>query len=208
MAISGIETHSQNIKPYYPLVTSIGAANKSGSSTADSESGFPLNSQTGASFGDVSTQTFTTGTVSASDSTQSTDERLEDLEAQLESREAQQAKDDKEEVQSDSLERSLQMLNGIPMYGGTLVSMISYPDGSWVAYDAFSGEPVTTEERVKMGQESSSADSDMFSFYSKGIYKGLSAAEIYEKIQQMMGGGADEMTWGIVGSSKAASTNA
>ncbi|MFP1739103.1 hypothetical protein [Lonsdalea quercina] len=208
MAISGIETHSQNIKPYYPLVASISASNNSGSSTAGSTGGFPLSSQTGTSFSDVSTQVFTTGTVSASDSTQSTDERLEDLEAQLQSREAQQAKDDKEEVQSDSLERSLQMINGIPMYGGTLVSMISYPDGSWEAYDAFSGEPVTTEELVKMGQESSSADSDMFSFYSKGIYKGLSAAEIYEKIQQMMGGGSDEMAWGVVGSSEVSSTNA
>ncbi|AXW87183.1 hypothetical protein AU509_12955 [Lonsdalea britannica] len=208
MAISGIETHSQNIKPYYPLVTSISVANKSGSSTADSTSGFPLNnSQSGASFSDVATQAFTTGTVSASDSTQSTDERLEELETQLQSREAQQAKDDREEVQSESLERSLQMMNGIPMYGGTLVSMISYPDGSWEAHDAFSGEPVTTEELVKMGQDSSSADSDMFSFYSKGIYKGLSAAEIYEKIQQMMGAGSEEMAWGMIGSSEVSSTN-
>lgn len=208
MAISSIETHSQNIKPYYPLVASISAANNNGSSTASSTGGFPLSSQTGTSFSDASTQTFTTGTASASDLTQTTDERLEDLEAQLQSREAQQAKDDKEEEQSDSLERSLQMINGIPMFGGTLVSMISYPDGSWEAYDAFSGEPVTTEELVKMGQDSSSADSDMFSFYSKGIYKGLSAAEIYEKIQQMMGGGSDEMAWGVVGSSEVSSTNA
>ncbi|OSM98085.1 hypothetical protein [Lonsdalea populi] len=207
MAISGIETHSQNVKPYYPLVTSINVANKSGSSTADNTGGFPLDSQTTTNWDDASTPTFTTAIVSASDSTQSTDERLKDLETQLQSREAEQDKDDREEVQSDSLERSLQMMNGIPMYGGTLVSMISYPDGSWEAYDAFSGQPVTTEELVNMGQDGSSSDSDMFSFYSKGIYKGLSAAEIYEKIQQMMGNGSEEMTWGIIGSSKVSSTN-
>ncbi|MBJ7223377.1 MULTISPECIES: hypothetical protein [unclassified Brenneria] len=193
MTISGIDTHSQNIKPIYPLIASDRVVDNTNSSTAGTDGYSPGNSPPGAS-----TQvTLSTDGEKQSGMAQSRDS-LQDLEKQLVSREAQQAKEEREEQarqQADSSQRSLEMINGIPLYGGTLVSMINYPDGSWEAFDAFTGKPVTAEDAGVIGRETADDNRDMFSFYSKGIYNGMTAAEIYEKIQQMMGVESADLAW-------------
>ncbi|EHD19587.1 MULTISPECIES: hypothetical protein [Brenneria] len=190
--ISGIDTQRQNIKPFYPVV-SISTLGNTDSSTAGTESdSLEKNSLPG-----VSTQvTLSTDGKRQSGIAQSGDSQT-DVEKQQAAREAQQVKEQRETA---SAERSLQMINGIPLYGGTLVSMINYPDGSWEAFDAFSGKPVTAEESTRIGRETDGDNTDAFSFYSKGIYNGLSAAEIYEKIQQMMGIESADLDWQVIGS--------
>ncbi|PWC19657.1 hypothetical protein [Brenneria corticis] len=194
MDIAGIDTQSQNIKPFYPVVSISTLGNTDSSSAGTESDSLEKNSLPG-----VSTQvTLSTDGKRQSGIAQSGDSQT-DVERRQAAREAQQAKEEREQRETASAERSLQMINGIPLYGGTLVSMINYPDGSWEAFDVFSGKPVTAEERIRIGRETDGDNTDAFSFYSKGIYNGLSAAEIYEKIQQMMGIESADLDWRAIG---------
>ncbi|AUH01753.1 hypothetical protein CWC46_19260 [Prodigiosinella confusarubida] len=196
MAISGLETHSQNVKSFYPLITTISSVSK-GDSSSDSTSN------------DALANLFTTPDASTK-VTLSPDGKNKSNAAQstgsisgFQEKTAEQEVRDKQEKQREGVspKRSLEMMNGIPLYGGTLVSMTSYPDGSWKALDVFTGQPVTSANAARMSQQNSSKNLDMFNFYSQGIYKGMSAAEIYEKIQQMLSMESDGMSWEVVGSS-------
>ncbi|RLM18756.1 hypothetical protein BIY29_17760 [Brenneria alni] len=197
MAISDVDTHSQNIKPFYPLAESISTVGKIDLSTFGTDNYSQDNSLSGAS-----TQVTLSMDGKSQSSMMTSRDSLQDLEKQLASREAQLAKEEREEREqqkAESEERSLKIINGILLYGGTLVSMISHPDGSWEAFDAFTGEPVTTKDRVGTGQETGSDNREVFSFYSKGVYNGMSAAEIYEKIQQMMSVESADVDWNVAG---------
>ncbi|WJV63620.1 hypothetical protein PCO86_06235 [Pectobacteriaceae bacterium CE70] len=196
MAISGLETHSQNVKSFYPLITTISSVNKVDVSSDSTSNDALANLFTTP---EPSTKvTLSPDGKDKSNASQST-ESISDFQKKAAEQEARDEQEKRREGVSS--ERSLEMMNGIPLYGGTLVSMISYPDGSWEAFDAFTGQPVTSENVAWMNQQDSSENLDTFNYYNQGTYKGMSAAEIYEKIQQMLNMESDDMSWEVVGSS-------
>ncbi|WJV55012.1 hypothetical protein PCO82_16380 [Pectobacteriaceae bacterium CE90] len=196
MAISGLETHSQNVKSFYPLITTISSVSKGDLSSVPTSNDALANLFTNP---DASTKV----TLSPDGKNKSNASKLAESISDFQGKTAEQEVRDKQEKQREGVspKHSLEMMNGIPLYGGTLVSMTSYPDGSWKAFDVFTGQPVTSENAARMNQQNSSKNLDMFTFYSQGTYKGMSAAEIYEKIQQMLSMESDGMTWKVIGSS-------
>ncbi|ANI81272.1 hypothetical protein AWR26_03565 [Kosakonia oryzae] len=58
---------------------------------------------------------------------------------------AEQQLAEKKEIENHQIDYSLAM-TGIPQFGGRLVTVVKYPDGSTEMIDAFSGKKVTQEE--------------------------------------------------------------
>lgn len=58
---------------------------------------------------------------------------------------AEQQLEEKKKVENHQIDYSLAM-TGIPQFGGRLVTVVKYPDGSTEMIDAFSGKKVTQQE--------------------------------------------------------------
>ncbi|UYA61272.1 hypothetical protein U1R68_06615 [Pectobacterium colocasium] len=95
--------------------------------------------------------------------------------------------------QKAATEYSLAM-TGIPLYNGKLISIVKYPDGNSEMFDAFTGERITQEDLALMGALHSSGGEQVLHFESKTSYSNLSAAEVYQQIQEMLHGSGSEET--------------
>ncbi|MER0048613.1 hypothetical protein BV921_05740 [Pectobacterium odoriferum] len=93
--------------------------------------------------------------------------------------------------QKAATEYSLAM-TGIPLYNGKLISVVKYPDGNSEMFDAFTGERITQEDLALMGALHSSGGEQVLQFESKTSYSNLSAAEVYQQIQEMLHGSGDQ----------------
>ncbi|UKE84519.1 hypothetical protein PJ912_04425 [Pectobacterium colocasium] len=93
--------------------------------------------------------------------------------------------------QKATTEYSLAM-TGIPLYNGKLVSVVKYPDGNSEMFDAFTGQRITQEDLALMGALHSSGGEQVLHFESKTSYSNLSAAEVYQQIQEMLHGSGDQ----------------
>lgn len=93
--------------------------------------------------------------------------------------------------QKAATEYSLAM-TGIPLYNGKLISIVKYPDGNSEMFDAFTGERITQEDLALLGALHSSGGEQVLHFESKTSYSNLSAAEVYQQIQEMMHGSGSE----------------
>ncbi|MBN3196277.1 hypothetical protein [Pectobacterium versatile] len=93
--------------------------------------------------------------------------------------------------QKAATEYSLAM-TGIPLYNGKLISVVKYPDGNSEMFDAFTGERITQEDLALMGALHSSGGEQVLQFESKTSYSNLSAAEVYQQIQEMLRGSGDQ----------------
>ncbi|RYC42924.1 hypothetical protein [Pectobacterium zantedeschiae] len=93
--------------------------------------------------------------------------------------------------QKTATEYSLAM-TGIPLYNGKLVSVVKYPDGNSEMFDAFTGQRITEEDLALMSALHSSGGEQVLHFESKTSYSNLSAAEVYQQIQEMMHGSSDQ----------------
>ncbi|MEH2921068.1 hypothetical protein ACFFL1_08210 [Samsonia erythrinae] len=79
-------------------------------------------------------------------------------------------------------------LTGIPLYNGKLISVIKYPDGNAEMFDAFTGQRVTQEDLALMDALYRSGEEQALHFESKTSYSNLSAAEVYQQIQELLQG--------------------
>ncbi|WOA54768.1 hypothetical protein [Dickeya solani] len=190
MVISGIQ--SQNITSSYSQSTNVtnsglglglgdnasidaGGTNKSGSLKTGK-----MNDSLNNQFADNNSG----DSIDVGDRTKSLDERL--------------TKEKLQKQQSEpSVERSLRM-TGIPLYGGVLVSVVKYPDGQSESYNVFTGKRITSADASLIGSRAQTSNAE-FGYYSQGLYSGMSAAEVYEKIQQMMGVNSGEASWTLPG---------
>nr|WP_251827313.1 hypothetical protein [Pectobacterium punjabense] len=93
--------------------------------------------------------------------------------------------------QKVATEYSLAM-TGIPLYNGKLVSVVKYPDGNSEMFDAFTGQRITQEDLALMSALHSSGGEQVLHFESKTSYSNLSAAEVYQQIQEMMHGSSGQ----------------
>ncbi|UPT56992.1 hypothetical protein [Dickeya zeae] len=99
-----------------------------------------------------------------------------------------------------SVERSLRM-TGIPLYGGVLVSVVKYPDGQSESYNVFTGKRISSTDPTLSGVRAPASAAE-FGYYSQGLYSGMSAAEVYEKIQHLLNAGSGDIAWKLPGSSE------
>nr|WP_276614066.1 hypothetical protein [Pectobacterium aquaticum] len=93
--------------------------------------------------------------------------------------------------QKAASEYSLAM-TGIPLYNGKLISVVKYPDGNSEMFDAFTGQRITQEDLALMGALHSSGGEQVLHFESKTSYSNLSAAEVYQQIQEMLHSSGDQ----------------
>ncbi|AOR61929.1 hypothetical protein [Pectobacterium wasabiae] len=93
--------------------------------------------------------------------------------------------------QKAATEHSMAM-TGIPLYNGKLISVVKYPDGNSEMFDAFTGQRITQEDLALMDALHSSDGEQVLHFESKTSYSNLSAAEIYQQIQEMLHGSGDQ----------------
>ncbi|GKW23831.1 hypothetical protein R0L47_11245 [Pectobacterium polonicum] len=93
--------------------------------------------------------------------------------------------------QKAATEYSLAM-TGIPLYNGKLVSVVKYPDGNSEMFDAFTGQRITQEDLALMSALHSSGGEQVLHFESKTSYSNLSAAEVYQQIQEMIHGSSGQ----------------
>ncbi|ACT07946.1 hypothetical protein Dd1591_3124 [Dickeya chrysanthemi Ech1591] len=187
MVISGIQ--NQNITSSYPQQGYIAnggsgeSADAVGVNKSASFSSGKMNNSPNNEFADNNSNDVT----DTRDRTTSLDERL--------------AKEKLQKQQTESsVERSLRM-TGIPLYGGVLVSVVKYPDGQSESYNVFTGKRLTSADLSVSGGRAPASTAE-FGYYSQGLYSGMSAAEVYEKIQQMLGASSGEVPWTLPGSNK------
>ncbi|UNE80105.1 hypothetical protein IMY97_08335 [Pectobacterium versatile] len=81
---------------------------------------------------------------------------------------------------------------GIPLYNGKLISVIKYPDGNSEMFDAFTGQRITQEDLAFISALHGSDGEQVLHFESKTSYSNLSAAEVYQQIQEMLHGSGDQ----------------
>ncbi|MGR6771293.1 hypothetical protein ACU36R_06625 [Pectobacterium brasiliense] len=81
---------------------------------------------------------------------------------------------------------------GIPLYNGKLISVIKYPDGNSEMFDAFTGQRITQEDLALISALHGSDGEQVLHFESKTSYSNLSAAEVYQQIQEMLHGSGDQ----------------
>ncbi|MGM3192218.1 hypothetical protein ACS25B_15110 [Dickeya dadantii subsp. dieffenbachiae] len=188
MAISGIQ--SQNITSSYPQSTYVansslglgdsGSTDAVGTNKSGSLKTGKMNDSLNNQFADNNSG----DTIDVGDRTKSLDDKL--------------TKEKLQKQQSESsVERSLRM-TGIPLYGGVLVSVVKYPDGQSESYNVFTGKRITSTDANLIGSRVQAGNAE-FGYYSQGLYSGMSAAEVYEKIQQLMGAHSGEASWTLPG---------
>ncbi|NKI73234.1 hypothetical protein Dpoa2040_000420 [Dickeya sp. CFBP 2040] len=185
MVISGVQ--SQNITSFYPQ--SAYTANSSpgdntdavGTNKSDSLNTGKKNDSLNNEFADNNSNDVT----DVRERTKSLDDRLAKEKLQKQQHES-------------SIERSLRM-TGIPLYGGVLVSVVKYPDGQSESYDVFTGKRIASTD-PNLNASRVPANTAEFGYYSQGLYSGMSAAEVYEKIQHLLGTGSGEVSWTLPGS--------
>ncbi|UAY97317.1 hypothetical protein [Dickeya dadantii] len=187
MAISGIQ--SQNITSSYPQSTyvansSLGLGdNAGGDAVGTNKSGSLKTGKMNDSLNNQFADKNSGDTIDVGDRTKSLDDRL--------------TKEKLQKQQSESsVERSLRM-TGIPLYGGVLVSVVKYPDGQSESYNVFTGKRITSTDASLIGSRTQAGNAE-FGYYSQGLYSGMSAAEVYEKIQQLMGAHSGEASWTLL----------
>jgi len=187
VAISGIQ--SQNITSSYPQSTyvansSLGLGDNAGSdAVGTNKSGSLKTGKMNDSLNNQFADNNSGDTIDVGDRTKSLDDRL--------------TKEKLQKQQSESsVERSLRM-TGIPLYGGVLVSVVKYPDGQSESYNVFTGKRITSTDASLIGSRTQAGNAE-FGYYSQGLYSGMSAAEVYEKIQQLMGAHSGEASWTLL----------
>ncbi|WP_350313391.1 hypothetical protein OHJ28_05455 [Dickeya fangzhongdai] len=189
MAISGIQ--SQNITSSYTQPTYV----------ANSNSGQGDNTGVDA-IGTNKPGSFKTGKMNDSQNNQLADNNSGDTSDVSDRTKSLDDRLTKEKLQKQqhefSVERSLRM-TGIPLYGGVLVSVVKYPDGQSESYNVFTGKRVTSTDASLIGSHSQGNNAE-FGYYSQGLYNGMSAAEVYAKIQQLMGAKSGDVSWTLPGS--------
>lgn len=97
------------------------------------------------------------------------------------------AVEDREEQPDTTTEYSLST-TGIPLYNGKLVSVIKYPDGQSEMFDAFTGKRITQEDLALLSFLQGSDPEQVLTFESTTSYSNMSAAEVYQQIQEMLHG--------------------
>ncbi|MCI4185451.1 hypothetical protein MRO89_05645 [Dickeya dianthicola] len=190
MAISGIQ--SQNMTSSYPQSTTVANSSLGFGDGTDAVGTNKSGSLKTAKINDSQNNQFADNNsgdaIDVGDRTKSLDERLTKQKLQKQQSEP-------------SVERSLRM-TGIPLYGGVLVSVVKYPDGQSESYDVFTGKRITSTDPslTSLRGSSASANNAEFGYYSQGLYSGMSAAEVYEKIQQLLGANSSDVSWTLPGS--------
>ncbi|MGM3175034.1 hypothetical protein [Dickeya lacustris] len=200
MAISGVQI--QNTASFYPQSSYGSGATYSASSASDSLDSIGMNTSSGNSSG-----SFKSGNTNNSLNNQLSDNNKNnsgEVNPRATSLDDQLKKEKLEKQQKElSLERSLRM-TGIPLYGGILVSVVKSADGETQSYDALTGKRITSADLNWNGSrlQTSAPASAEFGYYSQSLYNGMSAAEVYEKIQQMMGSHTADIPWTLPGSAE------
>ncbi|MBP2845696.1 hypothetical protein J8655_09425 [Dickeya oryzae] len=182
MVISGIQ--SQNItSSSYPQQTYVANSNSGDSSdTIGANKSFSL--KTGKTNDSLNNEFQDNN---SSDVTDTRDHSASSLDERL-------AKEKLQKQQNEpSVERSLRM-TGIPLYGGVLVSVEKYPDGQSESYNVFTGKRISSTDPSLSGVRAPASAAE-FGYYSQGLYSGMSAAEVYEKIQQLLGASSGDVAW-------------
>ncbi|PWC22937.1 hypothetical protein DDT52_01330 [Brenneria roseae subsp. roseae] len=98
------------------------------------------------------------------------------------------AEENQEEQPKASAEYTITM-TGIPLYNGKLVSLVKYPDGQSEMFDAFTGKRITQEDLALLNfLQGSGTAQEVLTFESTVSYSNMSAAEVYQQIQEMLHG--------------------
>nr|WP_211185959.1 hypothetical protein [Brenneria salicis] len=93
--------------------------------------------------------------------------------------------EDQEEEQQTASEYKLTM-QGIPLYDGKLISIVKYPNGQSEMFDAFTGKRITQEDLALLSFLQEPGKEQVLTFESSMSYNNMSAAEIYQQIQEML----------------------
>ncbi|SLM64089.1 MULTISPECIES: hypothetical protein [Dickeya] len=202
MAISGVQI--QNTASFYPQSGyGAGSTYSASGGAGDSLDLIGMNSS-----GSNSSGSFKSGTMNNSLNNQLSDNNKNnsgEVNPRATSLDDQLKKEKIEKQQKElSVERALRM-TGIPLYGGVLVSVVKSPDGESQSYDALTGRRITSADlswdgsRLQTSALPTSGTAE-FGYYSQGLYNGMSAAEVYQKIQQMLGARTADIPWTLPGS--------
>lgn len=101
-----------------------------------------------------------------------------------EKKQAERQHDDDEAAAGN--EYSLTM-TGIPLFGGKLVSVIKYPDGQSEMFDSLTGKRISPQDLALLGVLHGVDPDQVLNFESNESYSGLTAAEVYQRIQELLG---------------------
>ncbi|MFC3396266.1 hypothetical protein ACFOGG_15675 [Brenneria rubrifaciens] len=149
-------------------VTAISTGNKTDTSTTNSDSSSPS-----------MTPNNSTKVTLSSDKKRAVDHEREEKKA---------PEDHQEEQQNDAADYTLTM-TGIPLYDGKLISVVKYPDGQSEMFDAFTGKRITQEDLALLSFLQGPGKERVLTFDSTMSYSNMSAAEVYQQIQEMLHNG-------------------
>ncbi|MCV9879521.1 hypothetical protein [Brenneria izbisi] len=105
--------------------------------------------------------------------------------AEEENAERKPDKDQQDNQQKAASEHKIAM-QGIPLYDGKLISVIKYPNGQSEMFDAFTGKRITQEDLALVSFLQGPGKEQVLTFESATSYSNMSAAEIYQQIQEML----------------------
>lgn len=176
MVIPDIQTQNLNGATFQPNVSTVDvikSPNAVAAVNTDSKSG---SSTTGSGSSD---------THSASNGTKVTLSSDRERASKSDANENAQQQNQRSQEQVAKSEFSLTM-TGIPLYGGALVSVIKYPDGQSEMFDAITGKRITQEDVALLNVLHGAAPDQMLQFESTESYSGLTASEVYQRIQELL----------------------
>lgn len=178
MVIPDIQTQNLHGATFQPNVSTVDVIKSSNAVAAVN-----TESKTGSS----STGSDPSDTFSPANSTKvtlSSDRARASRSDSAEKKQAEHQNDDEEATAGN--EYSLTM-TGIPLFGGKLVSVIKYPDGQSEMFDTQTGKRISQEDLALLGFLQGADPEQVMNFESNESYSGLSAAEVYQRIQELLG---------------------
>lgn len=178
MIISDIQAQGINIASFSPDESTIGVLKPSNTVAAIDTDGKMGSSTTGSD---------SSATHDADDGTKVTLSSQQNRTGESGATEKQAAdQPENKNQQQASAEYTIKM-SGIPLSGGKLISVVSYPDGRSEIFDVFSGKRLTPEDIAAL--KASVEEDDVTTVVEPATGDdSLSAAEIYQQIQQMLNG--------------------
>ncbi|WP_291971210.1 hypothetical protein [Candidatus Symbiopectobacterium sp.] len=185
MVIPDIQTqnlHGATFQPNVSIVDVIKSPNAVAAVNTESKTG---SSSTGSDPSDTFSPTNSTKVTLSSDKVRTARGDA------AEKKQAEQQQDDDEAAAGN--EYSL-IMTGIPLFGGKLVSVIKYPDGQSEMFDSFTGKRISQQDLALLGVLHGVDPEQVMNFESNESDSGLTAAEVYQRIQELLGkeNGSDE----------------
>ncbi|MFT8210835.1 MAG: hypothetical protein ACMZI0_10155 [Symbiopectobacterium sp.] len=173
MVIPDIQTQNLHGATFQPNVSAVDVIKSSNAVAAVNTESKTGSSSTGSDSSDSFSPANSTKVTLSSDKARA---------ARGDAAERKQAEQQNDDEAAASSEYSL-IMTGIPLFGGKLVSVIKYPDGQSEMFDTLTGKRISQQDLALLGAD----PEQVLNFESNESYSGLTAAEVYQRIQELLG---------------------